>query len=115
MKLGGIYLGDTCIVPRVWRASAWWDRARGLLGRRALGEGEGLLLEPCGSVHTFWMRYPIDLVFLDAQDRLLRTCASVPPWRARAARGASKTLELPAGALRALVLNPGDPCIWRAS
>ena len=113
MKLGGIYRGSTCIVPRVWHANTWWDRARGLLGRPALREGEGLLLNPCASVHTFWMRHAIDLVFLDDEDRLLRTCTGVPPWRARAARGARKTLELPAGALHALALRPGDQCVWR--
>lgn len=115
MRVGGVYRGDECVVPRVWRAATWWERARGLLGRPALRLGEGLLIEPCASVHTFWMGYPIDVAFLDADDRVVRTCTGVVPWRARASRGACKTLELPVGALEALSLAPGDQCTWQAS
>jgi uncharacterized protein len=70
---------------------------RGLLGKRGLPEGEGLLLQPAGSVHTFFMRFPIDVVFLDAERRVLRVASSVAPWRTAAARKSREVLELAAG------------------
>ena len=52
------------VVGTVYRTTNAWERLRGLLGRAPLGRDEGLLLEPCGSIHTFLMRYPIDVVYL---------------------------------------------------
>ena len=72
-------------------------RMRGLLGRKELPSGEGILLRPAGSVHTFFMRFPIDVVFLDRELRVLDIAADVPAWRTRRARGAKAVLELPAG------------------
>ncbi len=72
-------------------------RLRGLMGRRALPPGEGLLLKPAPSIHTFFMRFPIDVVFLDRDGRVLRVAESVRPWRTAAARGARAVLELRAG------------------
>jgi uncharacterized protein len=70
---------------------------RGLLGRDGLESGEGLLLKPCGSVHTFFMRFPIDVVFLDRELAVVAVSAEVAPWRTARARGAKAVLELPAG------------------
>jgi uncharacterized membrane protein (UPF0127 family) len=70
---------------------------RGLLGRRQLPEGEGILLRPAGSVHTFFMRFPIDAVFLDREQVVLRVEPDVRPWRAVGQRRAHAVLELPAG------------------
>ena len=72
-------------------------RLRGLLGRDVLPSGEGLLLRPAGSIHTAFMRFPIDVVFLDRDMRVLRVVARLPPWRAKARRRARAVLELPAG------------------
>lgn len=72
-------------------------RMRGLLGRRDLPAGEGVLLRPAGSIHTFFMRFPVDVVFLDRDGRVLRVVESLPPWRAAAVRGARAALELRAG------------------
>ena len=72
-------------------------RMRGLLGRRELPADEGILLRPAPSIHTFFMRFPIDVVFLDAHLRVLRVAADVKPWRAAACRGARSVLELAAG------------------
>src|SRR5436190_49832 len=57
-------------------------RMRGLLGRRGLAAGEGLMLQSAGSIHTFFMRFPIDAVFLYADQRVLKVAAVMPPWRA---------------------------------
>jgi uncharacterized protein len=72
-------------------------RLRGLLGRRSLEPGEGLLLRPAGSIHMFFMRFPIDAVFLSREGEVLKVSANVRPWRTAAARGAKVVIELPAG------------------
>jgi uncharacterized protein len=70
-------------------------RARGLLGRAA---PEPLLIAPARSVHTCGMRFPIDVVFLDAELRVVRVVRGLRPWRVAGARRARAVLELPAGA-----------------
>jgi uncharacterized protein len=72
-------------------------RLRGLLGKRGLESGEGLLLRPAGSIHMFFMRFPIDAVFLSRDGEVLKVSSNVRPWRAAAARGAKAVIELPAG------------------
>lgn len=72
-------------------------RMRGLLGRRALPAGEGLLLHPTASVHTAFMRFPIDVVFLDRDLRVVKLVESLRPWRMASARRARSTLELATG------------------
>ena len=83
-------------------ARGWWGRACGLLGRRELPAGHGLLLQPCSAIHTLGMRFALDVVFLDAQGRVLRQYHQVPPHRLliRGGPGAVAALELPAGTLR---------------
>lgn len=77
-------------------------RMRGLLGRDRLEPGEGLLLRPAPSIHTLCMRFPIDAVFLDRDDRVLRVVAALGPWRAASCRGARAVIELAAGAAEGL-------------
>ena len=72
-------------------------RMRGLLGRRSLPSGEGLLLRPAPSIHTAFMRFRIDVVFLDADLQVLKLVARLKPWRTASVRGAKAVLELPAG------------------
>ena len=72
-------------------------RLRGLLGRSDLPAGEGLLLRPAGSIHTAFMRFPIDAVFLDRADRVPKVAHELAPWRMAGCRGARAVLELPAG------------------
>jgi uncharacterized protein len=72
-------------------------RMRGLLGRDGLEQGEGLLLQPASSIHTFFMRFPIDVVFLDRALVVLGIEDGIVPWRAASQRGAKAVLELPAG------------------
>ena len=72
-------------------------RLKGLLGRKGLDPGEGLLLRPANSVHTAFMRFPIDGVFLDQELTVLDVVEAVSPWRMKARRGARAVLELGAG------------------
>ena len=84
------------------------SRLIGLLGTPVLAAGEGLWLSPCTSVHTFFMRYPIDVVFLDAQDRVLH-CVTLKPWRfSRWIPKACAVLELVAGQAAVAELHEGD-------
>ena len=83
-------------------------RMRGLLGRRRLEGGEGLLLKPAPSVHTFFMRFPIDAVFLDRDGSVLKVRSNLRPWRVAGARGAHATLELPAGEAERTGIGRGD-------
>jgi uncharacterized membrane protein (UPF0127 family) len=84
------------------------SRLRGLLGRDGLEPGAGLLLRPSGSIHTFFMRFPIDAVFLDAELRVLRARGGLPPWRTAGARGARAVLELAAGEAGRRGVAPGE-------
>lgn len=84
------------------------QRMRGLLGRRELPEGEGILLRRAGSVHTFFMRFPIDAVFLDREQRVLKVASGLRPWRAAGRRGASSVLELAAGEAKRRGVSVGE-------
>jgi uncharacterized membrane protein (UPF0127 family) len=83
-------------------------RARGLLGRSGLQPGEGLLLTGAGSIHTHFMRFAIDVVFLDRDHRVLELHGAVAPWRIVRSRGASAVLELRAGEARRRGMQIGD-------
>lgn len=83
-------------------------RNKGLLGRASLSPGEGLWIIPCEAVHTFWMQFPIDLVWLDASKRILKLTAGVPPWRLAGSLWARSVLELPAGTIGATRTQIGD-------
>lgn len=100
--------GGRPLAGRVERADAFRRRLRGLLGRTGLAPDEGLLLSPCGAIHTFFMRFPIDAVFLDATGRVVGVAESLPPWRWRAVPGARAVLELAAGTVARTGVRPGD-------
>jgi hypothetical protein len=81
---------------------------RGLLGRRELESDEGILLRPASSVHTCFMRFPIDAVFLGDDLVVRKIVRGLRTWRAAGARGARAVLELPAGASDERGLRVGD-------
>jgi uncharacterized membrane protein (UPF0127 family) len=87
----------TVACERCTVAHRMWPRMRGLLGRRGLDSGEGLLIRPAPSIHTFFMRFPIDVVFLSRQGEVLKVAERVRPWRARSCRHSYAVLELAAG------------------
>jgi len=77
-------------------------RRKGLLGRDTLADSHALVLAPCGSVHTFGMRFPIDVIALDQQGVIIDRVVEMKPWRIRLPRrGTAGVLELRAGALDA--------------
>lgn len=89
----GAVLGEAVEV-----ADRLWPRMVGLIGREALPEGEGLWIEPCNSVHMFFVRFPIDVLFLAHDGRVVAVEHALRPWRmTRPWFGARVALELPAG------------------
>jgi hypothetical protein len=84
------------------------SRRRGLLGRDSLPERHGLVLAPCSSVHTFFMRFPIDVLFVARDGRVLKIVERLGAWRIAGSLRAFATIELPAGTLRASGLARGD-------
>ena len=99
--------GCAVVCERCELADGPWTRMRGLIGRGALPIGQGLLLRPTASIHTCFMRFPIDAVFLDADLEVIGVSEALRPWRMAAVRGAHAVLELPAGESRTRGLTAG--------
>jgi hypothetical protein len=88
-------------------------RRRGLLGRSGLEDGVALVIAPSSGVHTFFMRFPIDLVFAARDGRVLKIRPRVGPWRISFARGAFAVVEMAAGAADRAGLRVGDRLVVR--
>ncbi len=87
----------TVVCERCLIAESPWLRMKGLLGRRDLPDGEGILLRPASSIHMAFMRFPIDAVFLARDLTVLKVVPDLRPWRMAARWRAHSVLELPAG------------------
>lgn len=83
-------------------------RLKGLLGRKGLEQGEGLLLRPAASIHTFFMRFPIDAVWVDRDLNVLKVSPDLGPWRTAACKGAKGVVEMAAGEAERVGLSAGD-------
>ena len=83
-------------------------RRKGLLGRDGMAASEALYLAPCFAIHTAFMRFRIDVVFVDAIGRVLKIVRNMPPWRMACAPRAHAVIELPGGTLGAEDLRVGD-------
>lgn len=89
-------------------ADRFVDRLIGLMFKKQLVGAEGLLIDPCRSIHTFFMRYPLDIVFISSKNQVIKIIRDMKPWRMTWIYfRAHKTLELPAGKLP-LDLERGD-------
>jgi uncharacterized membrane protein (UPF0127 family) len=99
----GVYIGDLMM------AATAWQRTIGLLGRESLGVGDGVVLSPCFQIHTWFMHFAIDVIFLDGQSRVLRIVQDMRPFKSACGGLAARTvLELPAGTARRLGLKVGQ-------
>ncbi|HEY7458276.1 MAG TPA: DUF192 domain-containing protein [Xanthobacteraceae bacterium] len=97
------------IADRVSVASRHFERAVGLLGRSHLDAGEGLWITPCNGVHTWFMRFPIDVLALDKSGVVVDAVSTMKPWRIRLPKpGAYSVLELSAGRLLEVETKVGD-------
>jgi uncharacterized protein len=100
--------GDGRLICRCRVATSFASRFRGLMGSAQLPPGSGLLLPGTRSVHTHFMRFPIDVVFLDSELRIVSIVNTLRPWRLAAAKTASAVLELASGECERLELVEGD-------
>ncbi|HUJ29028.1 MAG TPA: DUF192 domain-containing protein [Myxococcales bacterium] len=97
------------LAERVEKAVSVRARLKGLLGRAGLPEGGALWIEPCTSIHTFFMKFPIDAAFVRADGQVVRAISQLRPWRAtRIYPAAACVVELPAGVLARTDTREGD-------
>lgn len=90
-------------------ARGYWSRLVGLLGRSSLPAGEALVLEPCSSVHTAFMRFAIDVVYYDRERRVVKVVPKLRPFRMSGAlRASCSVIELPGGTVAGSGTAPGD-------
>lgn len=103
---------NTTLVSEGVVADTYWTRFMGLMGKRELADGFGLLLKNESAIHTFGMRVPIDVVYLDAHGNILRVTPAMPPTRlGPLLRGVRDVLELPAGTLARTQTQQGDQLV----
>jgi uncharacterized protein len=100
------------VCERCYLADRPLPRIRGLIGWRRLGRQEGMLLRPAWSIHTAFVRFPIDALFLDDELTVLAITPRMKPWRASWNRGAHAVLEFGAGECERLGLREGDRLAW---
>ena len=112
---GVVCRGDQVLRSEVQMAGSFLDRLQGLLGKAGLSDQQGLLLTACGSVHTVGMRFPIDVIFLDADLKILTCHPSVSAWRMKSCQGARTTLEVAAAGVARHGVVPGQRLTWRTA
>lgn len=99
----------TVIVEHLEMADSYFKRLIGLMGRPDLPEGHGLWIVPCNDIHSCFMRFDFDAVFLDKEHRVLYTLERMKPWRiSKIVRGGKIVLELPAGTIARTQTQVGD-------
>jgi len=109
-----LILGDSVIVKTIIVSTGILSRMVGLLGRDDLPEGSAMLLNPCGSIHTVGMRFPLDVIFLDCNMCVVRTLCGLQANRfAFGGRGASVAIEMEAGWFDMSQVKNGDQLVVR--
>jgi uncharacterized protein len=100
----GVILAEKAVI-----AGTFFTRIRGLLGRKDFNIGEALVIKPCNSIHTFFMRFPIDVLFSDKNNKIIAVIPALAAFRvSRVYFNAAYVVELAAGALKAAPTNIGD-------
>ncbi len=96
-------------------ATSFAARSQGLLGRSGLKPDTGLLIDPCSSIHMWFMRFPIDVVFLDGKNRVVGLRRNVKPWGMAWSWRGVKTIELPVGVIATTRTQIGDIVAFQSS
>lgn len=113
MKTGQLYLNDQLLLPSVRCTENSLERMRGLLLRSQDFAGNGLIISPCNSVHSFFMTYSIDLVYLNKDFEVIKIYTNFAPWQMSACYGARHVLELPSDKVSRLNIKIGSSLIWK--
>ena len=105
---------DRVIAAQVELADSSWKRMRGLLGRGSPAVDAGMRFEPASSLHMMFMRFSIDVVYVDREERVVKLVRNFKPWRFSWARGARTAYELPVGSIDRSGVVVGDLLELRA-
>ena len=90
-------------------AAGFGERLAGLIGKRFSASMDGMVFDRCNAIHTFFMRYPIDVIFADEKYHVLKTATAFPAWRpCLVCKKAFYVIELPAGTIESTATEPGD-------
>jgi uncharacterized membrane protein (UPF0127 family) len=112
MKKYKLVIENKTKISHVYWANNPWLRLRGLLGRDKLTTEIGLLISPCNSVHTIGIKYSLDIIYLDKDDKVIKIRANLDPWNFSVCKGACKVLELLAGNCKSKNIKQGDELIF---
>lgn len=105
----GTTLASNCRI-----AKTFLTRFKGLMGMKDLERGSGLIIAPCNSIHMFFMKFPIDAVFLDKNNKVVYMVDNLKPWRvSKIVSGARSVLELPIGTIKSSGTQTGDQLIFK--
>lgn len=100
---------NTTLAKKVLIANTPFKRIKGLLGKSDFKQEEALIIKPCNSIHTFFMRFAIDVIFVDKQNRIVKTISNLEPWRLTGVYlSANFCIELPAGTIASTSTSKGD-------
>jgi hypothetical protein len=100
---------DTLLAEKCAIADNFTTRLLGLMGKKNLPSGHGLLITPCNSIHMFFMSFPLDIVFIDKSNTVIYTRESIKPWRvSKIVKRACSVIELPSGSIRQSGTEVGD-------
>lgn len=103
-KTKNVILADNTII-----ADTPFKRIRGLLGRKDFAEGQAIIIKPCNSIHTFFMGFPIDVLFVNKHNQVIKAISALIPWRlTRIYFSAAFVIELPIGTIQSTFTSQGD-------
>ena len=99
----------TSLAVNCQTADSFLSRFKGLMGRETITEGSGLIITPCNSIHMFFMKFALDIVFLDKNNRVVHIAENIKPWRlSKIVRSATTAIELPINSVKASRTEIGD-------
>jgi len=108
IQRNNVVLGD-----QIGEATGMWGSFKGLMFKKSLPDGHGLVFRPARGIHTNFMRFPIDLVFFDADQRVTKVRPRMVPWRLDFTNAAG-VIEMPEGSAAARDVRPGDQLIFES-
>jgi hypothetical protein len=109
MEFLKVFLGEKLLWSQCAYKDSFFFRCKGLLGKSFMNDNEALWLKPCNSIHMFFMKFPIDAIFLDKENRIVKIYHAITPWKMTSLLWkAHSVLEVPAGSSANFGLKQGD-------